>query len=666
MMSIAGESVMERYHNIVKIEKIKKCLEQGELNNALDVAQTINRKKVKNTSDLSVLAEVFFQNNCYDIAREIFLSIYSKNKARRILAQIVHLSIKLNDVVNAEKYLEEFKEIAPKDLYCHIFRYNIDKMAGKDIDVLIADLEALKKDSYMENWAYELAKLYHKAGAKDKCIDECSNLILWFGNGVYVEKAKVLKAYYMGDIDLSEIEGKEEKFDEEQIAEQIQNILSEYKAKEKAREKEEIKESHSVPEDDLNEDLEELDEKEEYINSYSDEIVEDIHELEKNEDTYGVAQAKEDHEAKMNNDALDAPFDYGNKDDVEEHNDADEIVLKKSEIEAMKKSLLKHVNSLESGALSELDSTLQQGDLSNDERLCDTMDTMIEEVNEPEYLTESIVEFYKLPDLNQRNPFIDQLEELNALFCEKEIDMEELLGNYIRIAPTGNQILKSLQEIVKDEFLNANFIITGSNASGKTHLAKLILKTMRRMNSSISSKLALIDADRLNRIDWDEKKSQLVHCTLIIEHAANLNTNSIEHLIDMNKSHANTLFIYIEDTDVNINSLLETNSEFKKIFKYRIELPDYTLEDYMGYAYHYLNEREYEIEEKVFSFLKDKIEKQMLNRKEFSLKELFAIMQQVIKNAETRSAQQLLYQAQSGNFKGTDLLIIKEQDIDNI
>lgn len=665
MVSVAGESVMERYHNIVKIEKIKKCLEQGEVKNALDVAQTINRKKVKNTSDLSVLAEVFFQNDCYDIAREIFLSIYSKNKARRILAQIVHLSIKLNDVENAEKYLEEFKVVAPKDLYCHIFRYNIDKMAGKDIDVLIADLEALKKDSYMENWAYELAKLYHKAGAKDKCIDECSNLILWFGNGVYVEKAKVLKAYYLGDIDLSEIEEKKEEFDEEQIAKQIQNILSEYEAKEKAKEKDESIENYSVHEDGLKKGLEELSEDEEFINSLSEEIVEEDHELEKSEDTYKVEQTNEFLEVEGIKDALDTTFDIV-KEDVKQHNDIDEIVLKKSEIEAMKKSLLKHANSFEAGALSEFDSTFQQGELSNDERLGDTMDIMIEEVNGPDYISESIGQFYKLPDLNQRNPFIDQLEELNALICEKEIDIEELLGNYIRIAPAGNQIMQSLQEIVKDEFLNANFIITGPNTSGKTHLAKLILKIMRRMNSSISSKLALIDANRLNQIDWGEKKSQLVHCTLIIEHAGNLNSNSIENLIDMHKSHANTLFIYIEDTDNNINSLLETNSEFKKIFKYRIELPDYTVDDYMGFAYHYLTEREYEIEENAYFYLRDKIEEQMMNQKKYSLTKLFEIMQQVIKNAENRSAKQLLYHAQSGNFKGTDLLIIKEQDIDSI
>lgn len=665
MVSIAGESVMERYHNIVKIEKIKKCLEQGDIKNALDVAQTINRKKVKNTSDLSTLAEVFFQNDCYDIAREIFLSIYSKNKARRILAQIVHLSIKLNDVENAEKYLEEFKEVAPKDLYCHIFRYNIDKMAGKDIDVLIADLEALKNDSYMENWAYELAKLYHKAGAKDKCIDECSNLILWFGNGVYVEKAKVLKAYYLGDIDLSEIEEKKEEFNEEQIAKQIQSILSEYKAKENAREKDEIIENHSVHEDGLKEGLEELDKEEEFNNSSSEEVVDNEDKLEKSEDTYKVELTKESQEVETVKDTLDTIFDDA-KEDVEEHNDIDEIVLKKSEIEAMKKSLLKHVNSLESGALSELDSSLEPEDLSNDELINDSMDTVVEEVNEPDYLGESMVELYKLPDLNQRNPFIDQLEELNALICEKEIDIEELLGNYIRIAPAGNQILQSLQEIVKDEFLNANFIITGSNASGKTHLAKLILKLMRRMNSSISSKLAIIDADRLNQIDWDEKKSQLVHCTLIIEHAANLNANSVENLIDMHKSHTNTLFIYIEDSNNNINSLLETNSEFKKIFKYRIELPDYTVEDYMGFVYHYLTEREYEIEENAFTFLRDKIEEQMMKQEEYSLTKLFAIMQQVIKNAENRSAKQLLYHAQSGNFKGTDLLIIKEQDIDSI
>lgn len=195
---------MQRYKNFVHMEEMKQLLEAGKKEEALRVAETININKIKTMSDLSVMAEVFFQNQNYPRAKQYFEKIYARLKTRRILAQMVNLSIKLKNEEDAERYLEEFERIAPKDFYRHIFRFDIDKMIGQPYGVLIDDLERLKKEEYMDSWSYELAKLYHKTKNKEKCIKECSRIILWFGNGVYVERAMALKAYYEGEL---EVEG---------------------------------------------------------------------------------------------------------------------------------------------------------------------------------------------------------------------------------------------------------------------------------------------------------------------------------------------------------------------------------------------------------------------------------------------------------------------------
>lgn len=191
---------MERYDNIARMEEIRICIDNGEYTKANRIIESVDINKLKSLTDLSIVADVYTQNGRFENAMEILMRIYSKTKTRRILYQLVDLSIKRGNTVDAEEYLEKYIKAAPNDFYHFIFRYYIDRINGASYDVLIASLEQLKEYEYIEKWAYELAKLYHKAGMKDKCVRECSDIALWFGDGLYVEKAKLLKAYYVGEI----------------------------------------------------------------------------------------------------------------------------------------------------------------------------------------------------------------------------------------------------------------------------------------------------------------------------------------------------------------------------------------------------------------------------------------------------------------------------------
>ncbi len=196
---------MGSYEQIAKLEEAKKRYDDGDLLSAEKVIRTLDVRKIKHLTDLNLIAMIYAENENYEEAAEIYLKIYDKAKSRKALFQYIEMLIKLNNVEDAERYLNQYQKIAPKDFYNYVFRYKIDKLKGETYEKLIEILEELKITEYTEKWAYELAKLYYKAGKEEECIKECSEIELWFGEGTYVEKARMLKAYYSGATDKDNI-----------------------------------------------------------------------------------------------------------------------------------------------------------------------------------------------------------------------------------------------------------------------------------------------------------------------------------------------------------------------------------------------------------------------------------------------------------------------------
>lgn len=210
---------MEKYDNIVKSAEIRKLVDNKMYQKALTILNTIDINKVKILTDLSVYAEVYIQTERYDQAKQLLMRIRAKSNSRRVIQQLIKLAIKTKNKEEAEAYYEEYVNVAPRDSDKYILRYRIDRMCEADIAVLIDSLERLKEYDYIEKWSYELAKLYHKAGMKDKCIRECNDIILWFGEGVIVEKAKMLKAIYVREEKRKESIPAEEKREAERMQE---------------------------------------------------------------------------------------------------------------------------------------------------------------------------------------------------------------------------------------------------------------------------------------------------------------------------------------------------------------------------------------------------------------------------------------------------------------
>lgn len=198
---------MDRYKNFVKIEEIKGLLREEKYEEALELADGIDPAKLKDNLDCMVIGEVYLNNGMLGRAKECYSVVYDRRKTRRVAMELVNICIRLKKVDEAEKYYADFKKMAPNDYYNYILKYKIDRLKGKSLREQAASLEELKRVEFYDTWGYELAKIYHKMGDAEKCIKTCDDIIIWFGDGEAVDKARALKAYYSGEISLRELSG---------------------------------------------------------------------------------------------------------------------------------------------------------------------------------------------------------------------------------------------------------------------------------------------------------------------------------------------------------------------------------------------------------------------------------------------------------------------------
>ena len=176
---------------------MKSLTAEGKYEEAAEIADTINWRKIKNINALVKVGEIYEKVGRYDESKDVLLTAYDKSPiGRMIIYRLAEVAIKTKSFDEAKEYYQEFVEIAPHDNLKYVLKYEISKAQGADIGTLIGILEELKEQEYSEEWAYELAYLYHKAGMSEKCIDACDELILWFGDGPYVERALELKMLY--------------------------------------------------------------------------------------------------------------------------------------------------------------------------------------------------------------------------------------------------------------------------------------------------------------------------------------------------------------------------------------------------------------------------------------------------------------------------------------
>ena len=188
---------MDKYEYKLKTDQMLELMEDGSYRKAAEIADSIDWKRVRNAAMLTNVSDIYEKNKEYDKSYNVLNLAYQRAEgSRKIISKLCILALKTGNIDEAIDYYDDFMQIAPKDPNQYILRYQILRAKGEPIEQQIEALEEYKKSEYIEEWAYELAKLYQEAGMTAECLEECDDLILWFSEGQYVYKAMELKMQY--------------------------------------------------------------------------------------------------------------------------------------------------------------------------------------------------------------------------------------------------------------------------------------------------------------------------------------------------------------------------------------------------------------------------------------------------------------------------------------
>ena len=185
---------MDKYEYKIKSEEIKALIAEKDFGQAAEIADSIDWRRVKSVMMLCTISDLYKINRRYEDAKNMLLLAYDRRQGgRTICYSLCELCIKTGDYVQALKFYKEFTQVAPRDPGRYILQYKLYEAQDVQLEERIEVLEELKKRDYREKWAYELAYLYHRVGLATRCVEECDELVLWFGEGKYVVKALELK-----------------------------------------------------------------------------------------------------------------------------------------------------------------------------------------------------------------------------------------------------------------------------------------------------------------------------------------------------------------------------------------------------------------------------------------------------------------------------------------
>lgn len=622
---------MGSYENIVKIEEMRRKAEEGDYSSAQKILDTMELKKVKNTADLSLMAEICSENEHFEEAMELLLKIYQKAKTRKTVYQLVEVSIKRKNIEDAEIYLAEYEKIAPQDFYLYVSRFKIDKLKGEPYEKLIDILKTLKKKEYIEQWAYELAKLYYKAGLEEECIQECSDIILWFGEGTYVEKAKMLRAYYSGETDKDEMMEELKRRATEEMKEYIDTKSDE--DKEFIAAGVEVESIYANAEDG---------EKNEYSNV--------------EEDKYNYISSETESKYDYISNEIEDKFDYISTETEDQQEDAIAETEEDKDYFAEAKFLVEEDASDFAGDLKRDIEGILTEDIKNENFYIPQPEMSDKDRAEIE-VEEILYQLLDEVDLDEEDRKIKQLDK------ELGLKLEEIFGNFIHVKAVKKQLVKSLEVILDEHTKSIQMIITGTAKSGKTTLAKDFSLFLNNSGKLKSTKVAKIRADKLNSIDILQKKETLKNCCLVVENASELKRDTIDKILELIQYFHGDIAVIFEENKKNMNKLFRECPKLMDLFKNRIHLPQYTIEDLCGFALSCLKQQEYQINPKAQAILKNKVyqiaKQTELNKQLEAIEEL---VKSAMDAADVRTGKLLPSLAAQGRLKDVEIMTVLPED----
>lgn len=627
---------MRQYELAIRIAQIHHLIDERKYKKALTVIRTLDMRQVRGLSDLNAIADVFTKTEQYDAAKATYLKIYKKSRTRRVLYRLIYLAIRTNDIGEAERYYQEFIRMNPNTRDVLVLRYRIDKASGVPIGNLIDTLKTLKEEEYIEEWAYELAKLYHKAGRLEECKAECEDILLWFGHGEIVERAKKLIEYVDDKEALPYIDDKDftEKEDEEPNPEDTTSLpdLSEY-IKSKSRryeqvlaEEDEDKEEEIVEEDDITEenceDKEDIsEEKDKDVSSeHSKNVAKDrlINDKKLREKQMNDEIARSESEAEPDSDDGDDEFfdDYDDEDfdfDTDIGKMAKEGIqkitdfLKKGQKQDSRESLQKKAMEYASNVHSQSGTGITQ-DLSREisaiyeaehrEQLKEKSVNIIEDGKTPANSVADAIrrmtEAVKISEGAANIPYgVEEVQDIEKtqnpaeqIIADEPGQMESQEEGEIDVndLPTTRALHRSFDDIctlIRAEKDPSHFVFIGDDTDVIVGLSKKIAKIMKETGYLENGRIARIRASALNNMNLDEHKQELKGNCLLIEKAAELLIPTIANLFVIMEEYYGDFVVILADEGKTMDQLFRYAHKMAKKFKYVIDITSYSEKDYM-------------------------------------------------------------------------------------
>jgi len=640
---------MERYRAIVRLEEIRSLLEQGEYDAAKETADSIKKEKLKDSGDLFLLATVYRKCGEPDTAKEFLMRIYEKKVSCRVLEELMEVCLAEKNPEEAQEYYNQYIRLSGGDPRNYIYEYRIGRQKHRPDEELLPVLQTLKAEEYTEKYAYELAKLYHKLGREQECMAECADLILWFGEGTYVERAKALQAYYRGELSVEDI-----RIEAERRIQEAEDRRAKEEEERKAFEEEQrrLEEVNRMEEQEAQrmEEEERLALEAIYRSVAEERFATDAEGEYLKEEIYRVPPEETYHPAEEDKEAPEGEaYEFAREADEPERFATVSTETYRFETEEV----------FEEVAATEVSEPMWEEDDSI---------SVPEEVqqDEPEEIEayEQISLFAQQEETAEDPQIVTELgKELAARLSEQGIVFEEVLHEFARIERVRKQLVRMLEVVVTVRKKCHCLIITGERKSGKTALGTYLAKLLYELSYVKSPRVAKISGERLNHINLHEKKEQLKDVCLIVERAGEMTEDTAVALLDFIQ-HTDVLgTVILEDNANAISRLLRNHAECNRVFNNRVHLPKYDGGELMGFALEYIKEQDYGIDRETRRILEQKIEYiTRVEQKEGRLVATMELVKEALRNADNRNQGTILAMASAGNFRAAEALELTPED----
>ena len=694
---------MDKYEYNLKLEEITRLVEQENYEDAVDIADTIDWRRVRNVRTLCMVSEIYEANGRLEDSRDILLRAYRKSQAvRSILFRLTEISIKLREFDDAADYYSEFVSAAPHDNSRYLLKYMIYKGRGASLEDQIEILEEYNQKEYTEKYAYEIAKLYYRAGNMEKCVDACDDLVLWFRQGKYVIRALELKqkiteltpvqqAIYdnrneatMPKAEMVEAVAPDlEKVLMENVPDTTKEVITDdvisVTEKEIAQSvaehtaagtREEEADAEPVYGDQETPAQTQAKPRKDYGFNTADlqvELAKSMRDI-----VAGIQRKPDDSDIiePVNNIAepvSDAGAEDGAAEEILEQNPIDDILM------SMSSAKQEEAVSAQEAELPEKEASVQEAEETAEESAKEAQDqenavqVAAEEAQAVKISETEAAELAKTKNIAEAIAS-EPAPEPEKIPTDLTDEQRYTFSYFSTIGGLKEQIAGALYTVMKkmntmdQTSRTGNMIILGAEGSGKSTLGIRFAQSISREKGETSAKVAKIYAEDFNKKDIPSTVARIAGGTLIIEEAGDLEDAVVEQLSKAMEFRTDALLVILEDEKKYLKELFDRHPDFAEKFTAQIIIPVFTNDELVAFGRTYAYDADYKIDEGATVALYERIGEIQASGQPVTVIDVKEIIDAAIKKSEKIGFRKLGMVLSHKRYDEEDRVILYEKD----